>query len=357
MPRDDHVTMTMTQPGAPAVPHTPDGGRRPPSLIRAAFYAVTVSVLVWATIVVPLPLVEFVPGQPTSIPSLVEIEGVETTPIAGDAALLTVLLRQPSTAEAVSAWVSPQRRVALRASVIPQDIEESEYFEAERERFRATFGVAVAVGAQAAGVEAVIETSARVAGVLPDGPSAGILEVGDVVIGYQGEEIETAEQLRDLTAEGTAGDRVEVTVLRDTDEVTTTIELGQARGMDRPGLGVMIETVPGELRLPFEAALAEDTRIGGPSAGLMIALTVYDLLSDEDLIAGRVVVGTGAIDARGRVGNVGGISEKLRAAEAYGADVVLLPTAGFEALEQEPPAGLRVIPVGTLEQAIEALRQ
>jgi len=111
-----------------------------------------------------------------------------------------------------------------------------------------------------------------------------------------------------------------------------------------------------EVRLPFQIRLAEDTRIGGPSAGLMVGVTIYDLLSEEDLLRGRYVTGTGTLDADGRVGAVSGVPEKLRAAHADGAEVMLVPRALLDEAQEDAPDGLEIIGVSNLEQALDALR-
>jgi Lon-like protease len=88
----------------------------------------------------------------------------------------------------------------------------------------------------------------------------------------------------------------------------------------------------------------------------MTALTIYDLLAEEDLVAGRDVHGTGSIGVSGRVGAVGGVPEKVRAAAAAGADLVLVPAAQLEEAERAAPEDVAVVGVATLDDAIEALR-
>jgi Lon-like protease len=154
-----------------------------------------------------------------------------------------------------------------------------------------------------------------------------------------------------------AGDELTLTVRHAGGEREVTVTLAAFGGVDEPRLGVAIETAVDELRLPFEIALDPGVRIGGPSAGLMVALTIYDLLSAEDLLAGRTVVGTGSLDADGRVGPVGGVPEKMLAAAEFGADVVLVPALQFDEALTTAPEDLVVIGVGDLDEALDALRR
>ncbi len=62
--------------------------------------------------------------------------------------------------------------------------------------------------------------------------------------------------------------------------------------------------------------------VGGPSAGLMFALGIYDKLTPGPLTNGRDIAGTGTIDEEGRVGPIGGIKQKMAGARAGGSRVL-----------------------------------
>ncbi|NJP53392.1 hypothetical protein HCJ93_25835 [Streptomyces sp. SBST2-5] len=99
--------------------------------------------------------------------------------------------------------------------------------------------------------------------------------------------------------------------------------------------------------------------VGGPSAGLLFSLGIVDKLEGNgdggDLTGGRVVAGTGTIDARGKVGAVGGVPLKTQAARRDGATVFLVPEAECAEAKAELPEGLRLVPVTTLKGAVDAL--
>ncbi|MBN0045862.1 hypothetical protein JS756_17475 [Streptomyces actuosus] len=99
--------------------------------------------------------------------------------------------------------------------------------------------------------------------------------------------------------------------------------------------------------------------VGGPSAGLLFTLGIIDKLDGDgsggDLTGGRTIAGTGTIDADGRVGPVGGVALKTQAARRDGATVFLVPRAECADARSELPKGLRLVPVTTLESAVDAL--
>ncbi|MGW7054977.1 S16 family serine protease [Streptomyces sp. NPDC054887] len=99
--------------------------------------------------------------------------------------------------------------------------------------------------------------------------------------------------------------------------------------------------------------------IGGPSAGLLFSLGIVDKLDGDgeggDLTGGRVIAGTGTITSDGKVGPVGGVPLKTQAARRDGATVFLVPENECAQARAELPDGLRLVPVGTLKDALRAL--
>lgn len=115
---------------------------------------------------------------------------------------------------------------------------------------------------------------------------------------------------------------------------------------------------PGKVRVRLRLA-----DVGGPSAGLLFSLGIIDRLdrdSDGDgrgegLAGGRTIAGTGTIKADGTVGPVGGVPLKTKAAKRDGATVFLVPKAECADARAQLPEGMRLVPVSTLEGALESL--
>ncbi len=94
---------------------------------------------------------------------------------------------------------------------------------------------------------------------------------------------------------------------------------------------------------------------GGPSGGLVFALGVVEKLTSEDILAGRIVAGTGTIDPMGNVGAIGGINEKLISADRAGASVFLFPVQNCASVHHIPQ-GLKLYSVATLTEAVAVLK-
>ena len=95
--------------------------------------------------------------------------------------------------------------------------------------------------------------------------------------------------------------------------------------------------------------------IGGPSAGLMFALGIVDKLSPHSLTDGRFIAGTGEIGPTGVVQPIGGIQQKMIGARNAGATIFLTPAANCADTKGAVPAGLRLVKVSTLNQAVTYL--
>jgi PDZ domain-containing protein len=107
---------------------------------------------------------------------------------------------------------------------------------------------------------------------------------------------------------------------------------------------------------PFDVNIDLGQEIGGPSAGLMFSLAIYDKLTPGALTGGRYVAGTGTIDASGKVGPIGGIQQKLAAAEHAGAEVFLTPAKDCDHAVTSPFADdLELIKIATIDDAINGL--
>lgn len=318
-------------------------------------FGASVALVAWAAVIVPLPVVEYIPGPANELAPLVAIDGAPTEEIDGRTLMLTVRLAQQPALPALRAALAPDRQLYRVDQVYPPDLERDRYLELQRDRFGRQFEIAAAVGARAAGYDAEMITEVVVMDVVDGSPADGVIEPGDVIVAIDDEPVIAAEELqRDIRARQ-VGENIAVTISRDGETTTSRVTLGRAPEQDLPRLGVSIQTAVDRLQLPFEVRLAEETRIGGPSAGLMFGLTVYDLLDPEDLVGGRVIAGTGSLDADGTVGPVGGVPEKVRAAAAAGADLVLVP-ALQEAVARESGVEVPIVGVETFADALTALR-
>jgi PDZ domain-containing protein len=119
-------------------------------------------------------------------------------------------------------------------------------------------------------------------------------------------------------------------ILREGNQMEVTVPLMQpAAPGGSPRIGITIESAGVDANLPFLVRIMPDKIAGGPSAGLMFTLTVYDAVTPKDLTMGRVIAGIGTIDLDGTVGPIGGVKQKVAAAEGAGAQYFLSPPENY----------------------------
>jgi len=102
----------------------------------------------------------------------------------------------------------------------------------------------------------------------------------------------------------------------------------------------------------------EESSIGGPSAGLVLTLTIIDQLTDGDLTKGHKIAVTGTIDAQGHVGAIGGIKQKVFSTDEEEAEMFIVPQGNKEDATKKARklgSGMKIIAVSTLEEAIEVI--
>lgn len=128
-----------------------------------------------------------------------------------------------------------------------------------------------------------------------------------------------------------------------------------AAGLTLAGYEVIIDPDGIEFLLPIPVSIIPQRITGGPSAGLMFTLAIFDLLTPEDLTGGRLIAGTGTITLDGRVGSIGGVRQKVGGAENAGAEYFLTPPENYdEALFAA--RRIKVVRVTTASEAIEFLK-
>lgn len=323
--------------------------------MRKAAFLASVLLLLAAVVIVPMPLVALSPGPAIDVPTHLKVAKTAGK-VRGKLLLLTVNLGTPSVAGAAVAWLDPHRELLRRSQVIPQGENTDEYFRSQEAVFQESIRVASAVALRAAGQPVTVTGGgARISAVVKGSPADGVLQVGDVVTAVGAKKVLLATDLVTATETAKRGQRLNLTVDRGGRPLHVSILPRRVTAIGRVGIGVALDSVAPDIRLPFAVKLTESD-IGGPSAGLMLALSVYDLVSPVDLAEGRVVAGTGTIDIDGTVGPIGGIAEKVVAAERAGAEVFLAPASQAAAARKAAGKRLHVVSVGDFTDALDALR-
>ncbi len=202
-----------------------------------------------------------------------------------------------------------------------------------------------------------------VAGVPKGSPAAGRLREGDLVTRITANGVTTQiaayADLGSVLKKTPPGTTVNIGFTRDGKamdaDVTTSKHEPDSTGWTKPGsrLGLYLKT--SDVKLPIAVKYGVEG-IGGPSAGLMFALTIYDRATPGSLGGKARIAGTGTISLSGDVGPIGGIPHKLEGAAATGARHFLAPAENCAETVGYEPEGMRIYAVRTFDEALTAVR-
>ncbi len=256
----------------------------------------------------------------------------------------------------VSALLDPRAVVVPRTDVRPASMTPEQYERMSIRMMDESKVAAQVVGVRAAGYEVRLEGQGAQVQVVQSGSRAtGLLMPGDVITAGGGDPVRTAADLVAVVRRFAPGDLLPLSLVRDGIRHDLAVPLGAVPGDPiRPRLGVVILTHIQDVDLPVPVQIRA-TEVGGSSAGLALALGVYQGVSGTDLTTGRKIAVTGALSPDGRVDPVAGVTLKVWAAEAAGAELFVLPEANREAATAAATR-LQVVGVATFDEALRAIR-
>ncbi len=302
------------------------------------------------------------PGGADALDPIVEVDG--GYPSEGDMHLVTISGMQATPILYAAASVLPHQEILPLDQVFPEGMSQEDYMAAQLQVMESSQEAATVVAYEAAEKEIDIDFKGVYVVAAVEGlPAEGKLESGDRIIGIDDTEVNESQDLINYIDGKEAGDTVTVVFERNDEEHTTNMEL---EPLDEEGtrVGVGINLVTDrEVTVNPEIHFSSGS-IGGPSAGLMFSLEIYDQLTEGDLTGGKQIGGTGEIDYDGNVHRIGGVDKKVVASDKEGVDIFFAPNEdGREdsnyqvAVETAESIGtdMEIVPVDTFEDAIDYL--
>jgi Lon-like protease len=309
----------------------------------------------------PVPYVVYSPGPIRNTlgshdgKKVIQVDGHETYPTTGELALTTVGVtgadEELGLLPALRAWVDPRYAVVPRELIYPDGITPEEIKEENRELMERSQETAKAAAIRQVGDE--VRESVVIDSVVKGSPADGNVRPGDIIRTVDGRQITTPEQVGQAVRTHKPGETVTLEVEREGIPTTVTITTTSNRN-DNNVAYIGISPASG-YDFPYEVDITLAREIGGPSAGLMFSLGIYDTLTPGALTGGKRIAGTGTISANGRVGGIGGIQQKIAAAADEGATAFLAPESNCPQALEARSDGMRIVKVATLSEAIDAV--
>jgi Lon-like protease len=311
----------------------------------------------------PMPYVLLSPGPTENTlgtfgnKPVITIKGHREYPATGQLRLTTVSetradyhVRLP---QVLDAWWSTDQIVIPRDVIYPPDQSVQQVQRANTQEMLDSQQTAIVAGLGEAGIDAL---HVKVSKTVPHTPAAGVLQAGDVITKVDGKPVYTRDDVVAAITDLAPGTPVTITFQRAGATRTVTMRTEKnPTGQSRSRIGIELD--PDQFDPPFDVNISLGQTIGGPSAGLIFSLAIYDLLTPGSLTGGRTIAGTGTIDVDGNVGEIGGIQQKIAGAYSDGARIFLVPAANCaEAADSSLAGDVELIKVTTLDGAVAALK-
>ncbi len=310
----------------------------------------------------PVPYVTFSPGPTVNVlgtyekKDIITVEGHRSYRDEGALRLVTIVPSGPdrkvSLPRMVLAWLDPDRAVYPYDSLYGKADTRQTVQQQSAAQMASSQDNAVAAALDA--LEIPFVTRVGVASVEKGGPADGKLQAGDLILSVNGKNVSGVSQVTNSIRPLPVGSDV-VLRIRRTGGGERLVKLTTTSAPDDPEASAVRVSIQAKgYSFPFEVKIRLDQNIGGPSAGLMFAMGIYDVLTPGSLTDGKAIAGTGEIDGEGRVSPIGGIQQKLVGAQSDGARLFLVPADNCaEALGGNyDPDKMRLVKVTKLEDAV-----
>jgi PDZ domain-containing protein len=328
----------------------------------AGLLAVPLLLALWvAAAFESLPYVTYNPGLTVNVlgdndegKPIIGIEGKPTYTDDGQLRMTTVFVSQRNAHnhlfELMKSWISPESAVYPKASIYPEGGTVEQDKQEGQAEMTSSQDAATAAALTELGYDV---TEAVVAGVEKGSPADGTLRAGDVILGVNDSKVANSDELVAAVTAAPAGQPVNFDVRRKGKPLALSVKPREVDGHRQVGIQVGTQTTD----FPVDVTIGIDPAIGGPSAGLMFSLGIYDTLTKGSLTDGRTIAGTGTIDAAGNVGPIGGIQQKIVGARDAGAELFLVPPDNCDEAVGAPNGDMRLVEAPTTHSAVDSIKK
>lgn len=330
---------------------------------RATAYLFTFVVIVYVFVFMNTPYIVYQPGSASEVAPMIKVENAD--PAEEGTFMMTTVSASYANVALLVASVFNSNSEIVRKETRLGDKTEDEYAAEQVFYMNSSQSYSVQAAYRAANIPYEDVVDYLYVFSVPVESNKGQFLPGDKIISVEGQKVPDPEALSVLLSSKKIGDQVDVLLERDGSEVKeqmTLVEIKDKEGAAaRPGFGVTIAAVQKvEPKVEGKGVSFVDTDVGGPSAGLMFTMEIYNRLTPGDLTKGYRIAGTGTINAEGVVGPIGGVKYKIVAANRKDADIFFVPTKNYEEAKAKADnigTSMKLVPVSTLDDALKYIEE
>jgi len=295
--------------------------------------------------------------KPGTIEDLTEIISVENnTNNNGKFYLVTVAQQPANLVLFFNTIIDPAVDLIPRWQVMPPDMDPEEYNDMMLQWMRDSQNLAKVIALEKVGYSIPVKSDGvKVVDLMEDSPARNILQPGDIILELDGEKGLLAEELVENIQEKQPGESVTVTFKRNDKIFTEAIPTAtHPEDENKAGLKIYIRTLRWEPELPVDIEI-DTGKIAGPSAGLMFVLEIINQLTSDDISNGKKIAGTGTINLKEEIGPIGGVKQKIAAAEDVGADIFFVPSENIDEARLVA-RDVQLVEVNSLDEVLNYLK-
>jgi PDZ domain-containing protein len=321
------------------------------SLWKTVLGALAVGVIVFSGYVY-LPYYSIGPGPAREVQPLIQIEGHPRYESQGRFVLTSVEFAQLTVFGILRAWLDPDEAVVGRNVLYaPGETVLQEHQRAISQMDQSKLDAASVVLHELTTYPKAHGDGVLVEAVQPGCAADDKLFPGDLIRSIDGTTVDKRRQASAVIQAAPSGSTLRFGITVDGQPHQVSLVREPCGGQQDPHVGVYLMN-----SFPFAITISSGA-IGGPSAGLMFALGLYDLLTPGDLTGGRTIAGTGEIGFDGTVYPIGGVGEKVVAAAADHATIFLVPTDNIaDARKAVGDRPIELVPIATFDDALAYLQ-
>jgi PDZ domain-containing protein len=295
------------------------------------------------------------PGTAEELGPLVQVEGQQRDE-QGQFYMLTVAQNPANLWTFLYAYWHPSYDLRPVSQTIPPQMTQEEYNDLMQSWMQESKNLAGAIAFRRAGYEVPITSDGiEIVELLPDSPAEGLLRPGDIITAIDGETVYLAEEVVASVQQKKVGEKVRISIQQG--GKPKEVEISTVPHVEEPNkaaLRLYVHTLHWKPLLPLDVKI-ETGSVIGPSAGMMFVLEILDRLLPENLTGGRRIGGTGTIALNEKVGGIGGVKQKVLAAEIANLDYFLVPAENYQEALQAATS-IQVVSVNNLEETLNFLK-
>ncbi|MEI3606740.1 SepM family pheromone-processing serine protease [Pseudogracilibacillus sp. SE30717A] len=331
---------------------------------RTLVYSFIITLTFFLLFTLDLPYYIYKPGHADSLENMVEIEnGYQGK---GDLHLVTVSGGQATPIQYILAKFMNYNEIVPIEEARPEGMTDNEYMRHQLMLMENSQQSSTVVAYRAAGKKYSIEYNGiYIIGVVENMPADEVLEPGDRITHVDGKQMKEANEMVEYVQMKKDGDKIELDIDRNGKQMKKTIKVESFADQEEK-VGIGIQLVTDQEVVVDPPVHIKSGNIGGPSAGLMFSLEIYNRLTEEDITKGYHIAGTGEIDFDGNVLRIGGIDKKVVAAHREGIEIFFAPNekgnkeSNYQVAKktaEQIGTKMKIVPIDTFDDALAYLNQ